>query len=80
MLVMVAALLVPVLLLIATPLLERLEARMLDVPARRERLRTPLRLEAAPADRAAARHLTPVADPAPTPIVLDAPRPLPRAS
>ncbi|MFC5060802.1 hypothetical protein [Actinomycetospora atypica] len=78
---MLVAILIPVLLLIATVLMERFESRVLDVPSRRRPLRTPLRLESAPV---AQRHLRAV----PEPLVVDVtparvsvePIPLPRAS
>lgn len=78
---MLVAVLIPVLLLIATVLMERFESRVLDVSHRRRPLRAPLRLEAAPVTQ---RHLRAV----PEPLVVDLapaevtvrPIPLPRAS
>jgi hypothetical protein len=62
---MLVAVLIPVLLLIATVLMERFETQMLDTRTRRRPVRPPLRLEAAPAEPVAQRHLQPVSDPAP---------------
>jgi hypothetical protein len=62
---MLVAVLIPVLLLIATVLMERFETQMLDTRTRRRPVRPPLRLEAAPAGPVAQRHLQPVNDPAP---------------
>ncbi|GAA4843462.1 hypothetical protein GCM10023201_37850 [Actinomycetospora corticicola] len=79
---MLVAVLIPVLLLVATVLLERFESRVLDVPTRRRPVRPPLRLEAPATTTVAQRHLAAV----PEPLVLDvAPaavtdRPLPKAS
>jgi hypothetical protein len=81
---MLVAVLIPVLLLIATMLMEKFETRLLDTGARRRPVRQPLRLEAAPSQRVAQRHLQPVRTPAP--LVVDAgpvsvvDEPLPRAS
>ncbi|MDL5155071.1 hypothetical protein [Actinomycetospora termitidis] len=75
---MLVAVLIPLLLLIATVLLERFESRVLDVGARKRTVRPPLRLESRPV---AQRHLQAV-----DPLVVDiAPadvvdRPLPKAS
>lgn len=78
---MLVAILIPVLLLIATMLMERFESRVLDVPSRRRPLRTQLRLEAAPV---AQRHLRAVPEPLVVDVapaeVTDEPLPLPRAS
>lgn len=79
---MLVAILIPVLLLIATVLMERFESRVLDVPSRRRPLRSsPLRLEAAPV---AERHLRAVPEPLVVDVapaeVTDRPLPLPRAS
>jgi hypothetical protein len=79
---MLVAVLIPVLLLVATVLLERFESRVLDVPTRRRPVRPPLRLEAPTTRTVAQRHLAAV----PEPLVVDvAPaevtdRPLPKAS
>ncbi len=79
---MLVAVLIPVLLLVATVLLERFESRVLDVPTRRRPVRPPLRLEAPATQTVAQRHLAAV----PEPLVHDvAPaevtdRPLPKAS
>jgi hypothetical protein len=81
---MLVAVLIPVLLLVATMLMEKFETRLLDTRAHRRPVRGPLRLEAAPTRPVAQRHLQPVTEPAP--IVLDAgpvavvDEPLPRAS
>lgn len=78
---MLVAVLIPVLLLLATVLMERFESRVLDVPSRRRPLRTPLRLESAPV---AQRHLRAVPEPLVVDVapaeVTDEPLPLPRAS
>lgn len=81
---MLVAVLIPVLLLVATILMEKLETRLLDTRTHRRPVRGPLRLEAATARSVAQRHLQPVTEP--TPIVVDAgpvavvDEPLPRAS
>lgn len=81
---MLVAVLVPVLLLIATMLMEKFEARLLGGAVRTQAVRGPLRLEAAPSRSIAQRHLQPVKQP--TPLVVDAgpvtvvDEPLPRAS
>lgn len=81
---MLVAVLIPILLLIATMLMEKFETRLLETKAHRRPVRGPLRLEAAPTPPIAQRHLQPVTEP--TPIVLDAgpvavvDTPLPRAS
>lgn len=62
---MLVAVLIPVLLLIATVLMERFEAQMLLTRTRRRPVRPPLRLEAAPTGPTAQRHLQPVTDPKP---------------
>jgi hypothetical protein len=67
---MLVAVLIPVLLLIATVLMQKFETRVLDVPFRRRPVRPPLRLEAAPARPVAQRHLKSVGDP--EPLVVDA--------
>lgn len=67
---MLVAVLIPVLLLIATVLMQKFESRVLDAPFRRHSVRTPLRLEAAPAVPVAQRHLQSVRDP--EPLVVDA--------
>lgn len=66
---MLVAVLIPVLLLIATMLMERFETQFLDTGTRRRPVRPPLRLEPAPADPVAQRHLQPVTDP--EPLVVD---------
>ena len=66
---MLVAVLIPVLLLIATMLMERFETQFLDTRTRRRPVRPPLRLEPAPADSIAQRHLQPVNDP--EPLVVD---------
>ena len=81
---MLVAVLIPILLLIATMLMEKFETRLLDTGTRRKPVRQPLRLEAGPSRPVAQRHLQPVKDP--EPLVLDAgpiavvDEPLPRAS
>ncbi|NMO92067.1 hypothetical protein [Actinomycetospora sp. TBRC 11914] len=67
---MLVAVLIPVLLLIAAVLMEKLETRVLDAPFRRRPVRPPLRLEAAPVRPVAQRHLQSVRDP--EPLVVDA--------
>ncbi len=67
---MLVAVLLPVLLLIAAMLMEKFETRFLDVHAKRRTVRGPRRLEPAPAQKVAQRHLQPVNDPAP--LVIDA--------
>jgi hypothetical protein len=62
---MLVAVLIPVLLLIATMLMERFETQMLDTRPRRRPVRPPLRLEPTPAEPVAQRHLQSVSDPAP---------------
>ena len=62
---MLVAVLIPVLLLIATMLMERFETQLLDTRTRRRPVRPPLRLGPAPAGPGAQRHLQPVSDPAP---------------
>ncbi|MDT7744478.1 MAG: hypothetical protein QOE59_3556 [Actinomycetota bacterium] len=62
---MLVAVLIPVLLLIATMLMERFETQILDRRTRRRPVRPPLRLERAPAEPVAQRHLQSVSDPAP---------------
>ncbi|MCD2192930.1 hypothetical protein LQ327_05945 [Actinomycetospora endophytica] len=67
---MLVAVLIPVLLLIATMLMEKFETRLLDTRPRRRPVRGPLRLEAGPTPPVAQRHLQSVTEPAP--LVLDA--------
>jgi hypothetical protein len=67
---MLVAVLIPVMLLIATILMEKLETRVLDARPHRRPVRPPLRLEAAPAEPVAQRHLQSVGDP--EPLVVDA--------
>ncbi|HEY2220930.1 hypothetical protein [Actinomycetospora sp.] len=67
---MLVAVLIPVLLLVATMLMEKFETRLLDTRTHRRPVRGPLRLEAAPTRPIAQRHLQSVTEPAP--IVLDA--------
>jgi hypothetical protein len=62
---MLVAVLIPVLLLIATVLMERFETQILDTRTRRRPVRPPLRLGPAPTQSVAQRHLQPVSDPAP---------------
>jgi hypothetical protein len=59
---MLVAVLIPVLLLIATMLMERLETSVLDTRTRRRPVRPPLRLGPARAQPVAQRHLQPVSD------------------
>ena len=66
---MLVAVLIPVLLLIATMLMERFETQLLDTRTCRRPVRPPLRLEPAPAAPVAQRHLQSVSDPAP--LVID---------
>ncbi|MCD2186252.1 hypothetical protein [Actinomycetospora soli] len=79
---MLVAVLIPLVLLIATVLMERFESRVLDVPTRRRTVRPPLRLEAPASRTVAQRHLQAV----PEPLVVDVvpaevtDRPLPKAS
>lgn len=79
---MLVAVLIPLILLVAAVLLERFEARMLDVPTRRRTVRPPLRLKAPATAPVAQRHLQAV----PEPLVVDVvpaevrDRPLPQAS
>lgn len=66
---MLVAILIPVMLLVAAMLLEKFEAKLLDIRPRRHPARAPRRLEATTSTSVAQRHLKSV--PAPTPIVLD---------
>ena len=67
---MLVAVLIPVLLLIATMLMEKFETRVIDRTTRRRPVRPPLRLEAARAAPVAQRYLQPVS--VPEPLVIDA--------
>ena len=84
---MLVAVLIPVLLLIATVLMERFETQFLDTRTRRRPVRPPLPLGPAPIEPIAQRHLQSVGDPAPLVVdvgpqaVVDEPvRPLRRVS
>lgn len=67
---MLVAVLIPVILLIAAMLMEKLETWVLDARCHRRPVRPPLRLEAAPTGPVAQRHLQSVGDP--EPLVVDA--------
>src|ERR1700712_5996142 len=62
---MLVAVLIPVLLLIATVLMERFETQLLDTRTRRRPVRPPLRLRPAPIQPGAQRHPPPGGGPAP---------------
>src|ERR1700712_5836319 len=62
---MLVAVLIPVLLLIATMLMERFETQLLDTRTRRRPVRPPLRLGAPPAGPGAPRPPQPGGDPQP---------------